>query len=86
MENLYALWRMPPVDTIIHYLRHIAQRQIFLKVMSEYFFAILVTKNWTGRPGFDSQCCGMRHHSSVTEHSVCYFVVAILQHKKLYIF
>ena len=49
--------------------------------MSEYFFAILVTKNWTGRPGFDSQCCGMRHHSSVTEHSVFYFVVAKLQHK-----
>ena len=46
-----------------------SKRNFFLKVMSEYFFAILVTKNWTGRPGFDSQCCGMRHHSSVTEHS-----------------
>ena len=63
-----------------------SKTNFFLKVMSEYFFAILVTKNWTGRPGFDSQCCGTRHHSSVTEHSVCYFVVAILQHKKIYIF
>ena len=33
-----------------------SKTKFFLKVMSEYFFAILVTKNWTGRPGFDSQC------------------------------